>query len=235
MTVEPRMTIRHRRPGAAARRLSAGVLAVLAVTLSACATSGPPQQPATSLPGSASPTDAPSPTALPSLPTVSSLPLPGTTIGSGTTTTLHGTVTEGVESGCVVLVDSSGAVSANLQGWDLGAHPFDTKVEVTGAFEPDMMTTCQQGTPFEVTAVVRAADAVPSPVSRRRSVVTGQPSPTRGDAATAVPSASSLIRKSANTLGARSCSSRSTATARERISGSAASVARIPMKCRQAR
>jgi len=25
---------------------------------------------------------------------------------------------------------------------------------VTGTFEPDLMTTCQQGTPFEVTAVV---------------------------------------------------------------------------------
>ena len=155
MTVEPRMTIRHRRPGAAARRLSAGVLAVLAVTLAACATSGPPQQPATSLPGSASPTDAPSPTALPSLPTVSSLPLPGTTIGSGTTTTLRGTVTEGVESGCVVLVDDSGAVVANLQGWDLRSYPFETMVEVTGTFQPDLMTICQQGTPFEVQTAVR--------------------------------------------------------------------------------
>lgn len=72
----------------------------------------------------------------------------------GGTTTLNGTVQEGVENGCVVLVDASGAVVANLQGWDLQAHPIDSQVEVTGAFEPDMMTTCQQGTPFEASAVV---------------------------------------------------------------------------------
>jgi hypothetical protein len=149
------MTIHHRRSGAAARRLSAGVLAVLAVTLSACATSGQPQQPVTSVPGGASPTDGPSPTAVPSVPALSSLPLPGTTIGSGTTTTLRGTVTEGVESGCVVLVDDSGAVVANLQGWDLRSFPFETMVEVTGTFRTDLMTTCQQGTPFEVQTAVR--------------------------------------------------------------------------------
>ncbi len=68
-------------------------------------------------------------------------------------TTVQGTVTEGVEGGCVVLVDASGAVVANLQGWDLTAHPFESVVEVTGTFEPDLMTTCQQGTPFEVITV----------------------------------------------------------------------------------
>jgi hypothetical protein len=72
----------------------------------------------------------------------------------GAPTTLQGTVTEGVENGCVVLVDGAGAVLANLQGWDLRAHPFESQVEVTGAFEPDLMTTCQQGTPFDATSVV---------------------------------------------------------------------------------
>jgi hypothetical protein len=76
-------------------------------------------------------------------------PAPG-----GSPTTLQGTVTEGVENNCVVLVDASGTVLANLQGWDLRAHPFDSEVEVTGTFEPDLMTTCQQGTPFDATTVV---------------------------------------------------------------------------------
>ena len=53
--------------------------------------------------------------------------------------------------------------------------------------------------------------------------------------ATAVPSGRALTRKSANTLGANVCSSTSRATARARISMSAASVARMPMKCRHAR
>lgn len=118
----------------------------LAVLVAACGSSGQPQESATS--STSAPTSAPASSA------ASTGSMVASSLPAGTTTTLQGTVTEGVESGCVVLVDSSGAVSANLQGWDLGAHPFDTKVEVTGAFEPDMMTTCQQGTPFEVTAVV---------------------------------------------------------------------------------
>ena len=111
----------------------------LAVLVVACGSSGQPQQSATSSTSESA---------------ASSGSIVATSLPAGTTTTLQGTVTEGVESGCVVLVDSSGAVSANLQGWDLRAHPFDSQVEVTGAFEPDMMTTCQQGTPFEVTTVV---------------------------------------------------------------------------------
>lgn len=116
---------------------------IMTLLLAACASSGPPQQ---SAPSSAPVTSAP---VASSATTESGSAAPG-----GSVTTLQGTVTQGVESGCVVLVDASGAVLANLQGWDLQAHPFDSQVEVTGAFEPDMMTTCQQGTPFEASTVV---------------------------------------------------------------------------------
>jgi hypothetical protein len=72
---------------------------------------------------------------------------------TGATTTLVGTVQEGVESGCVVLVGADGKVLANLLGLDTAAAPVGSEVEVTGMFEADMMTTCQQGEPFTVTAV----------------------------------------------------------------------------------
>lgn len=117
--------------------------------LAGCGSSGQPQQSALS--------SASGPSASVVVPTTTgslSVPVTVSSVPGGSITTVQGTVTRGVESGCVVLVDASGAVVANLQGWDLQAHPLDTQVEVTGTFEPDLMTTCQQGTPFEVTAVV---------------------------------------------------------------------------------
>ena len=45
----------------------------------------------------------------------------------------------------------AGAVLANLMGLDTTAAPIGSTVEVTGKFETDMMTTCQQGKPFTVT------------------------------------------------------------------------------------
>lgn len=114
--------------------------ALATLLLAACGSSGTPQQSATSSSASSPGSSAAGSQSASAVP--------------GGTTTLKGTVQEGVENGCVVLVDDSGAVLANLQGWDLRAHPFDSQVEVTGAFETDMMTTCQQGTPFEATAVV---------------------------------------------------------------------------------
>lgn len=61
-------------------------------------------------------------------------------------TTLTGTVQGGVEPNCVL-----------LDGYLLVGGPRDVltpgaRVEVTGRAEPGMMTTCQQGTPFVVTA-----------------------------------------------------------------------------------
>jgi hypothetical protein len=71
----------------------------------------------------------------------------------GTPTKLTGTISAGVEANCFVLTDDSGAVVANLIGVDPSAAPVGTKVVVSGKFEPDLMTTCQQGTPFEVAVI----------------------------------------------------------------------------------
>jgi len=81
--------------------------------------------------------------------------------GSGAEVTLQGTVREGVEASCVVLQDDNGTVLANLLGYDAPefaaaltvALTAGAKVEVTGSFLEGVMTTCQQGPPFEVTAV----------------------------------------------------------------------------------
>lgn len=73
--------------------------------------------------------------------------------GSGAATTLSGTLQAGVESGCIVLLDDTGAVLANLIGLDAASAPVGSTVEVKGRFSPDLMTTCQQGEPFTVASV----------------------------------------------------------------------------------
>lgn len=134
--------------------LRAAALAGLLMLVGACGSSGQPQQSAPS--SSSAPSSGPAVSTVSTVATAGSLSVSGSVppVPDGSPTTLRGTVTEGVENNCVVLVDDTGAAVANLQGWDLGAHPFNSEVEVTGTFEPDLMTTCQQGTPFEATAVV---------------------------------------------------------------------------------
>lgn len=154
------------RRGGAGRARLVGSLLVPALLIAACGAGGSPS--GTGSPTAGSPTaataaistvapgsSAPSTPARPS----GSLTVSGSVQGSGSVqadgpTTLTGTVTEGVESRCVLLVDDSGATLANLMGWDLQAHPFGSTVEVTGSFEEGLMTTCQQGRPFVVTSVV---------------------------------------------------------------------------------
>ncbi|MET8549980.1 hypothetical protein ABZ356_05120 [Micromonospora zamorensis] len=139
-------------------RLAVPVLAVC-VALSACGsqdTGGgtPSPTPTGAQPVTSQPT--PDPTALPSTvdptppagPKTPKPPKPGgpsTPPGVGATT-LTGTVQGGVEPNCVL-----------LDGYLLVGGPRDVltpgaRVEVTGRAEPGMMTTCQQGTPFVVTA-----------------------------------------------------------------------------------
>ena len=64
--------------------------------------------------------------------------------------TLTGTISAGVEANCLLLDDhllifDDAALKAAAQ---VGAT-----VTVTGSAKPGMMTTCQQGTPFVVTAI----------------------------------------------------------------------------------
>ena len=66
---------------------------------------------------------------------------------------LTGTVIEGVEAGCVVLVDDHGAVLATVLGFDSSRYSLGSKVEITGQFDPDMMSFCQQGQLFKVSSV----------------------------------------------------------------------------------
>jgi hypothetical protein len=85
----------------------------------------------------------PAPTLVPTVPSA----------GTGTEVTLRGTVREGVEASCVLLADDNGTVLANLLGSDAPELTAGAKVEVTGSFLQGVMTTCQQGLPFQVTAV----------------------------------------------------------------------------------
>jgi hypothetical protein len=69
---------------------------------------------------------------------------------TGLRLTLTGTVTEGVERGCLL-----------LDGYLLINGPADivragAKVRVTGTVRTDLVSTCQQGTPFVVTSATEA-------------------------------------------------------------------------------
>ena len=119
---------------------------------SAVSTSAVPSTavPSTAKPSAAGPSGRPT-GATPSVGTGS--PGAGPSGAAGGTTTLTGTIEAGVESGCFVLVGQDGTVLANLIGIDTVATPAGSVVDVTGTFEEDMMTTCQQGTPLRITTI----------------------------------------------------------------------------------
>ncbi|MGC5018498.1 hypothetical protein [Micromonospora sp. DT47] len=107
-------------------------------------TSPEPVDPTASAPPA--PTVAP-PTALP--PTGRPPSRPSRPPGPGATT-ITGTVQPGVEPNCLL-----------IDGYQLIGGPRDVlapgaRVTVTGRPQPDMMTTCQQGTPFVVESARRA-------------------------------------------------------------------------------
>ncbi|WP_229399761.1 hypothetical protein [Micromonospora okii] len=134
------------------------VALVAGAALSACAGQGAGDgTPAPSPSGGSPVTDAPStgpadPTAVAPSSTFPPKDRPGRPSrppGPGATT-LTGTVEAGVEPGCRL-----------LDGYQLIGGPTDVltagaKVTVTGQAKPDMMTTCQQGTPFVVESARRA-------------------------------------------------------------------------------
>ena len=79
-------------------------------------------------------------------------PTSGRPVAGGQTIT--GTVTAGVEPGCLLLADSSGS---HLLIFDDPAMRADaavgSKVKIVGKAQPNMMSTCQQGVPFIVVSV----------------------------------------------------------------------------------
>ncbi|GLZ00897.1 hypothetical protein [Actinoplanes sp. NBRC 103695] len=126
---------------------------LLVAVVAALATSGCARDGDTS---STQPGAAPAGSASPELPTSSDLPQPskGAEPGDTGAQTITGTVSAGVEPGCVVL---TGGGKSHLLIFDDAALKSEAKegatVVVTGRSDPGLMTTCQQGTPFLVTAV----------------------------------------------------------------------------------
>jgi hypothetical protein len=73
---------------------------------------------------------------------------------AGPTTTLTGTIAAGIEPNCLLLQEAGGTHLLVFDDATLRASAtVGSKVRVTGAPQPGMMTTCQQGEPFLVTSV----------------------------------------------------------------------------------
>ena len=71
------------------------------------------------------------------------------------TTTVTGVVAAGVEAGCLLL--ETGSETLLLVGVRPEDAPPGSRIRVTGSRNPGLMTTCQQGVPFQVEQV-RPAD-----------------------------------------------------------------------------
>jgi hypothetical protein len=82
--------------------------------------------------------------------------LPGPSGGPGAAgaQTVSGTVTAGVEPDCLLLGGGNTQYLLVFEDPAIrSAAAVGAKVTVTGRAEPDMLSTCQQGTPFIVTSV----------------------------------------------------------------------------------
>jgi len=66
-------------------------------------------------------------------------------------TRVQGVVVEGVEAGCLLL--EAGGETLLLLGVAPGRAAVGARVEVTGTRAPGLMTTCQQGVPFQVSSI----------------------------------------------------------------------------------
>jgi hypothetical protein len=77
--------------------------------------------------------------------------VPPTTTGTPATVRVTGTVSDGVEPGCTLLT-SDGVVYQLI--WRHATPLIRPEMEVEGTLQPDLMTTCQQGTPLVVDRVV---------------------------------------------------------------------------------
>lgn len=124
------------------------LLLVAASALGGCAADGsttaaPSLSP---VPSQIAPTLAPNPSA----PAVA--PSRSTTAGPGVAgVSVSGEVVEGVEAGCLLLKTSDTLYL--LVGGDRTALQVGKRVTVVGTPQPGLMSTCQQGTPFQVVSV----------------------------------------------------------------------------------
>lgn len=131
---------------------------VLVGLLTACGdeSGGDPESTPTPTPTGSpgTPTPSPSPPGSPTPPGASPpviVPPPPSSDRPGLTT-LTGQVFAGVEAGCVLLSTSSGDYL--LIGEAASQISMGDNVTVRGQVRADLATTCQQGTPFEVSEVV---------------------------------------------------------------------------------
>ena len=79
------------------------------------------------------------------------LTMPPAKDGEHSTVRVKGTVSDGVEPGCTLLT-SKGVVYLLL--WGQKTHFTGKEIEVEGTVKPDLMTTCQQGTPLVVHRII---------------------------------------------------------------------------------
>jgi hypothetical protein len=126
------------------RRLAAALaLAASALLAAGCADPG-------TGPGSGSGSGAAPPPA-----TTTTAPAP-TSAGpptAGPTVTVDGVVEKGVEPGCLVL--KAGSTSYLLQGAEASSAPVAVPVRVSGQLLDNVASYCQQGTPIEVSSIIR--------------------------------------------------------------------------------
>jgi hypothetical protein len=90
---------------------------------------------------------------MPSTPTgpTEHVSVPPTRTGKHSSMRVRGTVSDGIEPGCMLLT-SNGVVY--LLVWPHGTPVTGQMIEVEGTIQPDLMTTCQHGIPLVVEKVL---------------------------------------------------------------------------------
>lgn len=135
----------------------AGVAACGAAAPGPSGTEPPAGTPAPTPTGTPAATPTPPLTVDPTVPPRVRSPRPGKPSATGEIV-ITGHVTDGVEAGCRIIRTLAGPTYSLLLTPDLQRQIERATDPVTlrGRLRPGLMTSCQQGTPFEVTAVVPA-------------------------------------------------------------------------------
>lgn len=126
-------------------------VAALALALAACA--GNPTAPGGTTPGGSTPA-----------PGSSAASATGSPSGKPGELTLTGKVSAGVEANCLVL--DAGGKQYLLVGGDPNVLKPGAQVQVRGEVKPDLVSTCQQGEPLQVSEA-RDHSSMAPPTSRR--------------------------------------------------------------------